>query len=169
MSQLDLLKPWRFELKPSRGRGLHTGHTAVPGIVGGLSWMVVWAGMSSFNKSILVVHTKGLVMPWKVVKKRSFPLHTLFLVALPMLATPMETNRSCPLAQGAVRDYLGTYFYLTSFIPAWKQALITSRFENTLTDKCRRIQGESVGGDVLLRTAQSIYLCLFAEWKDLQD
>lgn len=120
----------------------------------------------SLTKSILLVHTKGLARPWKVVKKRPFPLCTLFPIALPLLATPMETNRSCLLAQGTVRDYLGAYFYPISFIPAWKQALIRSCFENTLTDKCRTIQGESVGGDTFLRMAESICLSLFAEWKD---
>lgn len=65
-----------------------------------------------------------------------------------------------------VREELEAYFYLISFILVWKQAFITLCFENTLTDTCRTIQGESVSGNMFLRMAEIICLCFFAEWKD---
>lgn len=83
-----------------------------------------WHGFVSVTRWVPVAHTKGLRL-WKVVKKRSFPLCTLFLTALPMTTTSMETNRSCPQAQEQGTEQweniFGAYFYLILFSPVWKK------------------------------------------------
>lgn len=137
-------------------------------------WMALngaesWHGFVSVTRWVPVAYTKGLRL-WKVVKKRSFPLCTLFLTALPMTTTSMETNGSCLQAQEQGTEQwentFGAYFYLILFSHVCKKALSILCFANTLMDKCRTIQRESASGDMVLRMVESICPHLSAEWKD---
>lgn len=77
-----------------------------------------------------------------------------------MLTTPMKTNRNCLLSQEQGTEQCGKSLGLLFIL--FHLSLLEKRhfscFENTLTDRCRTIQGAPVSGETFLKTEETIYL-----------
>lgn len=175
MSETDLLEPGRLEWSPSLGwvgtRGMWWWWVLA---VSGAKWSLRQPWLWACKQMGPCAHRKDWRL-WKVVKKRSFPLHTLFLTALPMITTSMETNSSSLWVQkqGRVQkgNTSGASCYLPLLSPLWKRKKKDRSilcFVNVLMDKCRTIQRESAVGDRGLKGSNNFFLALC--WAEgLQD
>lgn len=119
---------WKLWTEPVQRTELRTGHMAVPGIIGGVSWTALWAGMAFCNKihSCCLHKRTGEAVKAGEVKVISF-VYTLSgcsTNAYNSHGNQLELPVSSGAGNRAVREELGAYFYLISFIPVWKQALL---------------------------------------------